>query len=140
MVLYILTGYRILGIVYLDQLTGVHHTPIYIITTPLQKYAILYLLSVQLLKTDVLWNLKKKSKIGNRKYEEIRFKKLATKQMLLTHFSPAPILRGGTYYGFCFKGNFYRQNKLQSCLTSLSVIKSLGKICLWENHQISCNI
>ena len=32
MVLYILTGYRVLGIVYLDQLTDAHHTHTYIIT------------------------------------------------------------------------------------------------------------
>ena len=28
MVLYILTGYQVLGIVYLDQLSGAHHTQI----------------------------------------------------------------------------------------------------------------
>ena len=33
MVLYILTGYRVLGIVYLDQLTGARQTHTYHITT-----------------------------------------------------------------------------------------------------------
>ena len=31
MVLYILTGYQVLGIVYLDQLTGARHTHTYLI-------------------------------------------------------------------------------------------------------------
>ena len=33
MVLYVLTGDRVLGIVYLNQLTGARHTHAYLITT-----------------------------------------------------------------------------------------------------------